>query len=73
MLERMEQSIGETWTYQYAEIYAQLGDSDRAFAELGNAIEAKDPGLMYLKRDPYLDPIRGDPRYEALVRKLNFP
>ena len=70
---RMRQLHGVLGSYQYAEVYAQAGDKDRAFAELENAVAAKDPGLSSLKVDPFLDPIRGDPRYRALVRKLNFP
>ena len=69
----MNQLMGAAASYHYGEIRAQSGDVDRAFAELDNAIEAKDPGLVYLKRDPFLDPIRNDPRFAALVRKLNFP
>lgn len=72
-LARMKQLFGAAASYQYAEIYAQLGDKDRAFAELDNAVQAKDPGLVYVKLDPFLDPIRGDPRYAALLRRLNFP
>jgi tetratricopeptide (TPR) repeat protein len=64
---------GALASYQYAQIYAQAGDTDRAFAELGNAVEAKDPGLVELKTDPFMDPIRGDPRYAALLKQLNFP
>ena len=56
---------------QYAQIYAQLGD--RAFAALDKAVEIRDPGLQLLKRDPFLDPIRPDPRYGALLRRLKFP
>jgi tetratricopeptide (TPR) repeat protein len=73
MISQMKQQIGATASYQYGEIYAQLGDRDRAFAELDNAFRAKDGGLLYLKVDPFLDPIRGDPRYAALLRRLNFP
>jgi serine/threonine-protein kinase len=64
---------GATASYQYAEIYAQAGNADRAFAELGNAVEAKDPGLAQLKTDAFFDPIRGDPRFAALLKQLNFP
>lgn len=70
---QLRQQMGATFSYQYGEIYAQLGDSDRAFAEFDNAIEARDSGLVYLKVDPFLDPIRPDPRYAALVKRLNFP
>ena len=50
-----------------------LAISDRAFTEFNNAINARDAGLFYLKMDPFLDPIRSDPRYAALLRRLNFP
>ena len=70
---RLREVFGVGASYQYAEIYAQLGNKDLAFVELQNAVAAKDPGLVDLRIDPFLDPIRGDPRYAALVRKLNFP
>jgi serine/threonine-protein kinase len=70
---QLRQQYGATYSYQYGEIYAQLGEADRAFAEFDNAVAAKDAGLLYLKGDPFLDPIRGDPRYSALLKKLNFP
>lgn len=70
---QLRQQFGATVSYQLGEIYAQLGDADRAFAEFNNAIRAKDSGLGYLRMDPFLDPIRGDPRYGALLRILNFP
>ena len=70
---QLRQQYGVTYSYQYGQIYAQLGEADRAFAEFDNAIAAKDSGLVYFKGDPFLDPIRGDPRYTALLRKLNIP
>ena len=70
---QLRQQYGATYSYQYGQIYAQLGDADRAFAEFDNAIAVKDTGLVYLKGDPFLGPIRGDPRYAALLKKLNFP
>ena len=50
-----------------------MGDLDRAFAALDKAVEARDPGLMEVKLDPILDPIRRDPRYAVLLKRLNFP
>jgi serine/threonine-protein kinase len=69
---QLKQQAGDGASYQYGEIYAQLGDKDRAFAEFDNSIRAKDAGLIYLKVDPFLDPIRSDPRYARLLGKLNF-
>lgn len=70
---QFKQRVDVTLNYQCAEIYAQLGYKDRAFAELGEAIRAKDSGLAYLKVDPFLDPIRGDARFTAVLKGLSFP
>ena len=70
---KIRAALGDTASYQYAQIYAQLGDRDGAFAALDKGVEALDPGLTYLKRDPFLDPIRKDPRYPALLIRLDFP
>ncbi|MEO5808833.1 MAG: TIR domain-containing protein [Sphingomicrobium sp.] len=70
---QVKQRLDVTMNYQCVEVYAQLGDKDRAFAELGEAFRAKDSGLAYLKVDPFLDPIRGDARFTALLNRLNFP
>ena len=59
--------------FQYAQIYAQIGDLDYAIASLDKAIEVGDPGLQLLKHDPFLDPIRRDPRYASLLQRLKFP
>jgi TolB-like protein len=56
-----------------ARIYAQLGDKDAAFEALNRAWEARDSGLLGLRVDPYLDPLRGDSRYAVLVKKLGLP
>jgi len=73
ILERIRSVFGATASYRYAEVYAQAGDANRAFAELDNAFRAKDPGLQQLKRDPFLDGIVRDPRFAALLKRLNFP
>jgi len=69
----MRQLYGDAASYQYAQVYAQAGDKDRAFAALDRALEIRDSGLLRVKTDPYIAPLRGDPRYSALLRKLNFP
>jgi hypothetical protein len=48
-------------------------DADRAFAALDRAWQIKDPGLLGLKMDPTMDPLRGDQRFARLMEKLNFP
>lgn len=73
IMSQMRRQHGSAVSFQYATVRAQLAQIDQAFAELDNAVAAKDSGLIYLKSDPFLDPIRGDPRYAALLRKLHFP
>jgi TolB-like protein/Tfp pilus assembly protein PilF len=59
--------------YQYAQIYAQWGDTGKALDWLEKAQRVRDPGLLQLKVDALLDPIRREPRFEAILKKLNFP
>ena len=73
IMTRMNQKFGAAATYQYAQVRAQMGQKDRAFAELDRAYSIRDGGLIYLKLDSFMDPIRSDPRFAALVEKLNFP
>jgi TolB-like protein/tetratricopeptide (TPR) repeat protein len=72
-VEELQKAYHDAASYQYGEIYAQLGDNDRAFANLEHGFEIKDAGLSGLKTDPFVDPIRADPRFAALLRKMNFP
>jgi hypothetical protein len=56
-----------------ARIYAQLGEKDAAFEALNRAWKVRESRLVSLKVDPYLDPLRGDSRYAALVKQLGLP
>jgi hypothetical protein len=64
---------GDSCALQYAEIYAQWGDTDSAAQWLATAYRLHDPGLINLKIDALLDPIRGMPQYRDIERQLNFP
>jgi serine/threonine-protein kinase len=72
-LRAMKQRYGDSAYYQYGEIYAQLGSNEQAIAELESALAKRDPGMARIRVDPFLDPIRRDPRFAAIERKLNFP
>jgi TolB-like protein/Flp pilus assembly protein TadD len=52
--------------------YAAVGDFDRAFACLDRAFNAKSAGLIYLHLDPGYAPLRGDPRFTDLVRRIGL-
>jgi serine/threonine-protein kinase len=53
-------------------LFTALDLKDRAFQELHRGFEAREPGLLFLKVAPWLDPLRTDPRYGALVEKLGL-
>lgn len=72
-LQRAQQIFGDAANYQYADVFARRGEKDRAFAALEKAWEFRDPGLASMKGDVWLDPLRPDPRYAALLRRMNFP
>jgi TolB-like protein/cytochrome c-type biogenesis protein CcmH/NrfG len=59
--------------YQIAEVYARWGDKDAAFHWLDRAEQQRDGGMTLLKVDLLLKSLHGDPRYSALMRKMNLP
>ena len=72
-LARLRKVGGDTLNFQYSQVYAQLGDKDRAFAALDRAWKLRDAGLAWIRVDPHLDPLRSDPRFAELVGTMNFP
>ena len=59
--------------FQVAETYAYMGNSDQAIKWLDLAYVNRDPGLIWTHGDPLLKNLVGDPRYQALMRKLKLP
>ena len=53
-------------------VYAALGDFDRAFEWLNRSLDHYFTRLLFIKVDPRADPLRNDPRYAALVRRLGL-
>ena len=64
---------GDAAAYQYATIYAQWGQRAKALESLDTAWRLRDPGLENLKTDPFMDPLRQEPRFQAIERELKFP
>ena len=65
--------FGDAASYQFAQVYGLLGDKMRALAALDRAWEIRDSGLLWLKVDPTLDSLRSEPRFQALLGRLDFP
>jgi tetratricopeptide (TPR) repeat protein len=64
---------GYSSAFEIATLYADLGDKDQAFRWLNTAYKQRDYLLLGLKTDFILDPIRSDPRFGELVRKVGLP
>ena len=56
-----------------AAFYAALGEKDKAFAILNDLFETRDATLSGIKVNPLLDPLRDDPRFPELLKKVGFP
>jgi tetratricopeptide (TPR) repeat protein len=72
-LAKFKAALGDSAAYQYAGIYAQWGDKPKALEWLETAWRLRDPGLVDLKTDLLMDPIRQEPRFLAVMQKLKYP
>ena len=59
--------------YDFALIHAALGDADQAFHWLDRSLAEPSALLGNLRADPVLDPLRSDPRYREVERRLRLP
>jgi hypothetical protein len=60
-------------SYLIALIYASRNQSDEAFAWLNRAYATHNEGLVFAKVEPLLKNLHNDPRFPALLKKLNLP
>jgi TolB-like protein/Tfp pilus assembly protein PilF len=70
---KAQRQTGYWSAYDIATMYADRGDKDQAFKWLNIAYQERDPGLLRLKTDFLLDPLRSDPRFAELVHKVGLP
>ena len=57
----------------FAIIDIGIGDYERALDRLDEAFERRDSLLVYIQCEPVCDPLRGHPRYQALIERIGFP
>lgn len=56
--------------YQLAQVHAQRGETAAALAMIESAFAVIDPGLLWLRNDPLLDPLRGEAGFKDLLSRL---
>jgi TolB-like protein/Tfp pilus assembly protein PilF len=71
MLAKLEQSSKTRYVpaLYFAAVYTGLGDKDQTFHWLEKAFNEQDDRLIYLGVDPIADPLRGDPRFQQLMKR----
>ena len=72
-IRQAQRRTGYIPAYWIAELYADLGDKDQAFRWLNTAYQERDSWLVGLRTNFLLDPMRSDPRFAELVRKVGLP
>jgi serine/threonine protein kinase/TolB-like protein len=75
ILDRAREQLkpGEIPLWSVACLYIGLGENQRALNWLEKAYEERDPNMIFLKVESFLDPLRSDPRFQNLLRRMNFP
>lgn len=68
-LEDLEQQ-GSVWNYGFAMLYVALGDKNEALNRLEQSYRTEAGANLYIRVDPMLDPLHGDPRFEKLADQI---
>ena len=71
-LTELIETQGADSPYQVAEVFAARDDADKAFEWLDRTYLDRDPGLSYMKMDPFLRPLRDDPRWRLLLDRMQM-
>jgi TolB-like protein/Tfp pilus assembly protein PilF len=71
MIAKARRSPGES--FKIALVYASMSERDSAFEWLEKAFAEHDTFLPWLNSDPDFDPLRSDPRFDALIRRIGIP
>jgi TolB-like protein/Flp pilus assembly protein TadD len=73
LMRQIQSAGGDEGALDYAYVCAQWGEVDQALRWLETAFSLRDPNLFEIRTAPELDPIRREPRFQAILRALNFP
>ena len=72
IIERLKEKAEPKMPFDVAEVYAGLGDKDQAFAWLDRSVEERFAFTWKVVIMPQFDSLRSDPRYVALLRRMNL-
>jgi tetratricopeptide (TPR) repeat protein len=72
-LDELIAKYGQRWAYRVALVYAWRGEKDRAFEWLEHAYAQRARALRFLKADPLFAKLHDDPRYTAMLKKMDLP
>ena len=76
VLERIDEDArkpGFHSPYNAALVYLGLGNKDKAMELLDRCYDLRSPRVIWLLRDPRWDPMRSDPRFIDLLKRIGFP
>ena len=75
LLQRLERPPSGIWLdpVPMGDAYAGLGDADRAITWYQQGVEQRAPNMIYMKASSAADPVRRDPRFQSILRQMNFP
>jgi hypothetical protein len=59
--------------YSIADTYMRLGEREKALDWLERAYEGHDSALVSLTVEPMFDPLRSEPRFREILRRMNLP
>jgi TolB-like protein/DNA-binding winged helix-turn-helix (wHTH) protein/Tfp pilus assembly protein PilF len=62
--------VPQTWI---AELYERLGARDKFFESLEKAYQDREHGMAFIKAEPMFAPLHEDARFQAMLRRMNFP
>jgi hypothetical protein len=64
--------FGRVSPWSAAWVHVGLGERDAALKWLAQAVAERDPKIVFLRTKPFWDPLRPDPRFQALLRKMRL-
>jgi adenylate cyclase len=72
VLAELIEKDGEDCPYQVAEVYGYRNDKEHAFEWLERTYAQRDPGITYMKMDPFLRNLHDDPRWQPFLEKMGL-